>query len=98
MTVAWVLVAEPPWGAGGGGRGEPFICAAIWAQVVVAFCILLKLAALSGVVFSFTEFLIMVTFFCIFCVHLTAFWTCWRTFFSAGYCRILPISAIVDSR
>jgi hypothetical protein len=73
VIVGWVLVAEPPWGAGEGRRREPFICAAICAQVVVAFRVLLKLVALNDVMLNFIEFLMTITFFCMFCVHLTAF-------------------------
>lgn len=58
----------------------------------------LKLDEFSGAVLSPTEFLIMVTSFCKFCVHLVASLTYWRISRRVGCRRTLPMSSTVDSK
>lgn len=97
VTVDWALEVETSCVDGGGKCDEPLACAATCAQDTATLP-LLKLDALLRVVLNPTEFLMIVTSFYMFCVHLVASWTCCSISRSAGWRRTLPTSAIVDSK
>ena len=97
VTVDCVLDVGVPCGASGGSGGELWTCAATCAQDIAGLP-LLKLDAFTGDVLSPTEFLMMVTSFCMFCVHCAASLTCRRISRRAGCRRTFPTSAIVDSK